>query len=170
VSCGITSGDGKTTVSNCRLVTPKSNQSRSKVAPKSLTCRLPASCALAAQATTSASQGVVPHDTTSDSLVDCSSFAALRPRRRQASSKQRAHESRQCSRESEQVAKQVASAQRRRGRRCGGDLWRGSHQSEQRSRQSEQVAKQVASAQPTSAHSSAAAPDTISVSSVVMRA
>jgi hypothetical protein len=32
VSCGITSGDGKTTVSKCRLVTPKSNQSRSKVA------------------------------------------------------------------------------------------------------------------------------------------
>jgi hypothetical protein len=155
-----------------------------KVDPNSLTFRLPASCALAAQATTSASQGVVPHDTTSDSLVDCSSFAALRLRRRQASSKQRAHESgqrsrqsEQRSRQSEQVAKQVASAQRRRGRRCGGDLWRGSHQSEQRSRQSEQrsrqseqVAKQVASAQPTSAHSSAAAPDTISVSSVVMRA
>ena len=42
--------------------------------------------------------------------------------------------------QSEQVAKQVASAPVRGGRRCGGDLWRHPHQSEQ-------VAKQVASAQ-----------------------
>ena len=45
-------------------------------------------------------------------------------------------------RQSEQVAKQVASARDSRGRRCGGSLWRDS-------RQSEQVAKQVASAQTT---------------------
>ena len=42
--------------------------------------------------------------------------------------------------QSEQVAKQVASAPVRGGRRCGGDLWRHPHQSEQ-------VARQVASAQ-----------------------
>ncbi|MFM1867580.1 MAG: hypothetical protein RL591_988, partial [Planctomycetota bacterium] len=34
--------------------------------------------------------------------------------------------------QSEQVAKQVASAQSLRGRRCGGDLWRGLHQSERK--------------------------------------
>gem|GEM_PF-5759723 len=44
----------------------------------------------------------------------------------------------------------VTSAQACRGRRCGGDLWRGS-------RESEQVAKQVASAQTTSAAAEALA-------------